>query len=303
MRTVWPTDTGAHLLNDPWRRWNQCRVLEVEGRIVSMLKIYRRPITWGDARVWLGGIGAVLTLPEFRGRGYAGQVLGNALTYMRQEGYALSVLFSGLTAWYGRFGWVVNPRAAWEADLQPLTRVSTRPYLVQQFDPDVHLPAVAAIHARDSRRRHGTVIRSAAYWNAQLTWSEEDRKAFAVALRDDRVVGYLRGAREPQTLRIDEAVSLPDHRTCFRALAGHAVRHAKRRGCSHLRALVPPDNLILPELRAMGLNLRRKRNRLMMVQVIDGRALATALGRPDALTTDDLVTALPPLHFWNTDAC
>ncbi|MDQ3809049.1 MAG: GNAT family N-acetyltransferase [Chloroflexota bacterium] len=50
-------------------------------RVVAHTGIVYRVIFVGDLRVAVGGITSVMTLPEFRGRGYAGAVLSSAAAF------------------------------------------------------------------------------------------------------------------------------------------------------------------------------------------------------------------------------
>ncbi len=79
-------------------------VLELDGEIVSHVGTHPMEIVVGPARVRCGGIGAVATVPAFRGRGYMGRLLEDAIVRMRDKGMPLSALW-GDQQRYGSFGW------------------------------------------------------------------------------------------------------------------------------------------------------------------------------------------------------
>ncbi len=74
------------------------------GKEVSHLYVHDLEVRIGGSIVRVGGIGGVWTHEEYRRRGFARKVLEDALDYMREEGYDLSLLF-GIPDFYHRFGY------------------------------------------------------------------------------------------------------------------------------------------------------------------------------------------------------
>jgi predicted N-acetyltransferase YhbS len=74
------------------------------GAIVGCLAVHPLTLRLEEARVEVGGIGAVGTDPARRGEGIMGRLLEEAIARMKREGYALSVLW-GDRQRYGWFGW------------------------------------------------------------------------------------------------------------------------------------------------------------------------------------------------------
>src|SRR5947209_7631475 len=81
------------------------RVVIVDGKVVSCLTIIPATIQIGSARVAMGGIGNVSTLPEAQNRGYATALIKDTLQVLRAWGLCTSVLFPFSFTFYRKFGY------------------------------------------------------------------------------------------------------------------------------------------------------------------------------------------------------
>ena len=79
-------------------------LLREGGQIAGCLAVHPLTLRLEEARLEAGGIGAVGTHPEQRGKGIMGALLTAAIQRMRRAGYPLSVL-CGDRQRYGWFGW------------------------------------------------------------------------------------------------------------------------------------------------------------------------------------------------------
>jgi GNAT superfamily N-acetyltransferase len=80
------------------------------GRLVVSCKLYDREFRWGAKILRATGIGAVFTLPAYRGRGYASAMLGALLDAERIAGVDLAFLYSDIhPAFYERLGFIRLP--------------------------------------------------------------------------------------------------------------------------------------------------------------------------------------------------
>ena len=68
----------GYIEGDPTWSPSQTPVVVVEGRIVSMLRIWDRWVHLGPTPVRMGGIGDVTTHPDYRGRGIATRLMEHA---------------------------------------------------------------------------------------------------------------------------------------------------------------------------------------------------------------------------------
>ncbi|MBI3909872.1 MAG: GNAT family N-acetyltransferase [Armatimonadetes bacterium] len=81
------------------------RVLARDGRILSCLTVERRAIRLARARLPMGGIRHVASLPEERNQGYASALMRGTLHWMRAEGLPVSILFPTSFGFYRNFGY------------------------------------------------------------------------------------------------------------------------------------------------------------------------------------------------------
>jgi len=79
-------------------------VIEENGKIVSHVGVYPIEVVTAGVPLTLGGIGAVSTAVEARGKGYMTQLLYHAIDEMRAKGYPASWL-GGDRQRYNTFGW------------------------------------------------------------------------------------------------------------------------------------------------------------------------------------------------------
>ncbi len=81
-------------------------VIEENGKIVSHVGVYPIEVVTAGVPLTLGGIGAVSTAEDARGKGYMTQLLYHAIDEMRAKGYPASWL-GGDRQRYNTFGWEV----------------------------------------------------------------------------------------------------------------------------------------------------------------------------------------------------
>ena len=91
-----PAHMFTNIINlDPWFDFNNTRACFIDGKVVSVVQIFRRPMRIGGSVVQMAGVGNVSTLPEYRRAGHSSKVLRDSVHYMRAAGYDLSILFTG----------------------------------------------------------------------------------------------------------------------------------------------------------------------------------------------------------------
>jgi aminoglycoside 2'-N-acetyltransferase I len=85
-------------------------LLRVNGQLVSHVEIVERTGTVDGRPVKLGGIGGVVTLPEWRRRGLATAVLERAAAFMRDElkvAFGLLICSQDMMPFYRKLSWQV----------------------------------------------------------------------------------------------------------------------------------------------------------------------------------------------------
>jgi GNAT superfamily N-acetyltransferase len=84
-------------------------VYEVDGRLWGVLGAYPYDVRFGGVRFRMAGIGQVICLPEFRGRGVMTALLQQAIADLEADGYDATWLM-GDRQRYGHFGWAPGGR-------------------------------------------------------------------------------------------------------------------------------------------------------------------------------------------------
>ena len=172
-----------------------------DGRLVAHLRIFDRSVRVGGVGLRVAGVGNVITDPNHRGHGYAGQLLRAMLGAIPDKGFTYSLLRAYQPVLYERYGWAPLDQELMRAELPPVT---TGFATIAPFTDD-DLPGVMRLYEETNAERIGPTIRSPRYWRAQLQWLQEDRDGFLVARSDDGVlVGYVRSRSGPDATEILE---------------------------------------------------------------------------------------------------
>lgn len=156
-----------YIKGDNSYRLPQTRVVVVNDRVVSTLRVWERRIRMGASLVTVGGIGGVCTHPHYRGVGYASALMRDTISYLQKIGCDLGVLFTIIPeAFYKQLGWTSFPMhgfsvacnaAVYSADLSACQ--------VTDFNVETDLDAVARLYDIANAQQSGTIARTRAYWD------------------------------------------------------------------------------------------------------------------------------------------
>ena len=155
---------AAQHYQDSTYQLDQSRVCVVDGKIVSYVRVSDRPIYIGGSVVRLGGIGMVVTSPEYRRRGYASALLRDAIAYMEEQGYDLSLLFTTIQPFYMSFGWASFPQTTFELELHGKKTFAPSGWSSRPFDLEKDLTQISEIYDEHNKGRTGTILRSEELW-------------------------------------------------------------------------------------------------------------------------------------------
>ncbi|GIV07066.1 MAG: hypothetical protein KatS3mg017_0268 [Fimbriimonadales bacterium] len=274
--------------------WQPCytRVCEADGKLVAAMQIVRRPVRLTDGQIlWMAGIANVATRPEYRGRGYASQLLLDLHRVMDSYDFAFGLLFTGIHDFYARHGWERLPLPLYQATPTP---VETSGWRFRTAEPD-DLRALQHWYEVFYADHPLSVLRDDAYWRVWTRWDDPQwRRKFYLA-EDNRGAprGYLaletHSGTDQQGNRVVQEVSLaemgcePDDSEAARMLIGFASQMAHMAGAKLLLFLPESDierfvRPLLPEVRWIG-------NGSAMVRVCNGGSepavvLALTFGLP-----------------------
>jgi len=143
------------------------RIVVVDGKVVSCLTIIPAAIQIGAARVAMGGIGNVSTLPEAQNRGHATALIKDTLRVLRAWGLCTSVLFPFSFSFYRKFGYELggNQCQYWSRP-RNIPAFSERRYCREARVDD--LPACATLYAQHTSIRSCGLVRDEERWRHLL---------------------------------------------------------------------------------------------------------------------------------------
>ncbi len=215
---------------------------------LAWLTVFDLPLRIGDCVVRCGGIGGVETARQYRGNGYATQVLDDALDFMHGAGMAVSVLF-GIPGFYPRWGYVP---ALVECVVQVETAVglqaaATLP--VRDMTPQ-DVPAIARLYEQENVCRSGTVVRKPESWSgfrSGVDWN--GNVAVYVVEQGGQVVGYAAYNSEPWETQVAE---IAGSRAALATLLHRLAERAAQRHLETTRFRVPPDHPFVAYCTGLG---------------------------------------------------
>jgi predicted N-acetyltransferase YhbS len=269
----------AYVEEETTYRLDQSRVVVVEGRIVGHLRVWERTIRVRGEKLRAAGIGSLLTLPEYRGRGIARALLEDTENYLLESDYDLGLLFTIIgTPYYEALGWTVIPLPMFEVELSDEAEAPREANRVRHLVPDRDLQAVASIYDQCARDMTGAEVRLpdfwmsgfARYWNAFPRWGVELRGEMGA---------YLNVEQELDRMWIKEACAAPGCETGYENLAAHLLRTARDAELSCVAGSLPRQHGLVPCLSRMtGRDATWSHHDKMMVKRPNWSSMAEKFG-------------------------
>ncbi len=210
-------DSFLGALADPSYRPDQRLVARIENRVVSHVHFTERSIRYGSATLAMNGVMWVGTLPEYRGLGFAQNLMRLGDARAREAGVAVQALTTGMPQFYRPLGWGVCGRQTFgQALSRNLPQASdgviegkgafwhVRPWRQVELNDLMHL------YDAQFGDNTGTVVRSEDYWRwmigrkyAHVIWvacQGEAVRGYAF-VKDHKVLEIATSAAHPQALR------------------------------------------------------------------------------------------------------
>ena len=237
-------------LSDPSYKPEQRMLVKVDGRVVSHLHLTEREVRYGSSTMAMNGVMWVGTLPEYRGLGFAQNLMRLADGRARETGVALQSLSTGMPRFYRPLGWGICGRQCIGQTLsRNLPQVSdgviegrggfwhVRPWR------QVELNDLMALYDREYARTNGSVVRSEDYWR----WMIGRRYAHViwVACQGETVRGYA----FVKDHRILEIATDPAHPQALKALLGRVRAEALERAYPQVLVHAPLDHPVIEAFR------------------------------------------------------
>ena len=214
-----------YIKGDSSYRLSQTRVVVVNDRVVSTLRVWERRIRVGASLVTVGGIGGVCTHPHYRGVGYASALMRNTIDYLQTTGCDLGVLFTIIPeAFYLQLGWTSFPLRGFSVTCSSAARaVRSSEQQVTDFNPETDLDGVARLYDIANAQQSGTIARTRAYWDMTPC---HIRGVFPtiVARRDGHISGYLNYEIDEKTAEVREVGYIRNNPEALEGLVSYLLK-------------------------------------------------------------------------------
>jgi ribosomal protein S18 acetylase RimI-like enzyme len=258
-----PGDTYfVRYFEDPLWKPDYTRVCEVDGKLVAAVQIVRRAVRLNGQQVWMAGIANVATLPEYRGRGFASQLLRDAQEVIDSEDFLFGLLFTGIHDFYARLGWHMLELPLPVSAPHPLPIEPRWRFRSAELED---LPQVRRWHDRTYADHPFTVVRDEQYWRVWVRWEDDEwRRSFYIAEYEDEPLGYMAiethyrrledGSRRVEALSMTELGADALEPPIVEAMLGFVNEMALGAGAEQIRwfvSLPEAERLLRPRLPSM----------------------------------------------------
>jgi predicted N-acetyltransferase YhbS len=237
-------------LSDPTYRPDQRLLAKVDGRVASHVHLTERHIRYGSVTIPINGVMWVGTLPEFRGMGFAQNLMRLASQRARESGVVLQALTTGMPQFYRTLGWGVCGRQTFGQTMsRNLPAVSdgvvegrggfwnVRPWR------QVELGDLMTLYEHQYARTTGTVARSEEYWRWMI--GRKYAHVIWVACQGESVRGYA-FIKDHKVLEVAFDPAWPQ---AMRALLGRVRAEALERAYPEVMVYAPADHPVMEAVR------------------------------------------------------
>ena len=238
-----------YVKGDSSYRLPQTRVVVVNDRVISTLRVWERRMRVGESLVTMGGIGGVCTHPNYRGVGYASALMQDTIDYLRTIGCDLGVLFTIIPeAFYRRLGWTSLPLHGFNVTPNLAARASnSSEWEVKDFNPETDLDAVAQLHDITNAQQSGTIVRTRAYWDMAPSRIRCVLPTL-IAHQNGHIGGYLNYEIDGKHAEVREVGYVPDNPTVLDALVSHFSQVCKSQGVEEIEGRFPSQHPFVERL-------------------------------------------------------
>jgi len=201
----------------PERMW----AIFMEGQMASKLTIYPFEVWLHGTRMQMGGVASVVTWPEYRRRGFVGQLLTHALRVMKEQGQVLSYLHPFSFSFYRKYGWeTLSERRKYEIELGKLPQFPVYPGTIRRMTDD--WSQARSVYEKCGNRYNAMLARDDERWDKRK--KDHPNAVMAVYFdANDDPKGYIHFHVKDHVFEVHEMMSL-DHEAytaLWRFIADH----------------------------------------------------------------------------------
>jgi GNAT superfamily N-acetyltransferase len=174
------------------------------GQVVVSLGCYPLVLSYRGELVPGFSIGSVYTVKEFRGHGFAPQLLEWVERQQRDVGAQIGLLYSDINPdYYARLGYVLCPSLEGWREVSDVVLPDTLAHHLVEISATDRWPELGRLYDTYHGAMPLSIARNAAYWRSLLERYTEDR-FFALVDRNDNWHGYVRIGVNGQVWRITD---------------------------------------------------------------------------------------------------
>lgn len=292
-------------LDDPFYEPQDRLLIKDGGRVVAHVHLTRRVMELAGVRLPVSSVAGLATLPEYRGRGLARQLLRAAERCMLRDRSLVGMLRTSIPHFFRNEGWAVCGRhslaragarelwarlAAGEGQLlQPGLRI--RPWR------QMELAGLQRVYESNAATAAGPLVRTEAYWRWLVSQQAYDRIFVAAgeaefgdphdpwqpaAYRGEgrRGGGPIHGYCILKQQQIVELMALPGRTRVAQALLAHACSEILEQDFDWVELHTSPDDPLLEHFRSVGggVSLHEvSQGEVFMMKLLNPPALLRAL--------------------------
>ena len=242
-----------YVQGDSSYRLSQTRVVVVNNRVVSTLRVWERRIRVGASLVTMGGIGGVCTDPKYRGVGYASALMRDTTGYLQTIGCDVGVLFTIIPEkFYHRFGWTSFPLNGFEVQFNSAGITETpSDWQIRDFNLETDLDVVASIYDTANAQQSGAISRTRAYWDMAPSRIRGILPA-VVAHQNGNIGGYLNYEIEGTCAEVREVGYKPENPEVLDALICRLLQVCAAGGVDEIQGTFSSQHPFIQRLIARG---------------------------------------------------
>ncbi len=181
-------DTPEEIFGSIWAYFDE------EGRMTARVRNIDYTMFLDGQRVRMGGISAVSSLPEARGKGRVREILHGVLSEDRSHGVMFSVLSPFSQPYYRQFGYAVaNQVSEYTFSLECLLPYAKVPFTARLHQPGDALDDFDAVHNTASARYNMALVRTERQWLKMMGGDPYLHRDYRYLFYDEQEVpvGYL----------------------------------------------------------------------------------------------------------------
>ena len=226
-----------YVQGDSSYRPSQTRVVVVNDKVVSTLRVWERRIRVGASLVTMGGIGGVCTHPNYRGVGYASALMRDTIGYLRATGYDIGALFTIIPeAFYQRLGWTSVPLHGFNITCNSAadTKCPSGWQVTDFFNTETDLDTVVRLYDIANAQQSGAIARTRAYWDMAPS-RIRDVLPTVVACQSGHISGYLNYEIDEKTAEVREVGYVSNNPEILDALVSHLLKACEARAVEKIK--------------------------------------------------------------------